>query len=151
MGCSPEFRTLVQGALYTGARYGELAKARVEHLDLEVGALWVDGKGRDSRARWIFLTEEGEAFFRALVAGRGKKETLFPHPNVDRKSTTMDRVEVEGRSRRCARQEGEVLRFLSERAAAPVSYEVITRTSATLTPGWWRNTTVIWPKRPSGT
>ena len=136
MGCSLEFRPIVQGALYTGARYGELAKARVEHLDLEVGALWVDGKGRDSRARWIFLTEEGEAFFRQLVAGRGKKETLFPHPNVDRKSTTMDRVEVEGRSRRCSRQEAEVLRLLSEREAVPVSYEVITST--------------LWPEAPNG-
>lgn len=39
MGCRLEFRPIVQGALYTGARYGELAKARVEPLDLEVGAL----------------------------------------------------------------------------------------------------------------
>ena len=91
---------------------------------------------RDSRARWIFLTEEGETYFRELVAGRGKKETLFPHPNVDRKSTTTDLVEVEGRSRRCSRQEAEVLRFLSERAAAPVSYEVITSN--------------LWPEIPNG-
>ena len=136
MGCSLEFRPIVQGALYTGARYGELAKARVEHLDLEVGALWVDGKGRDSRARWIFLTEEGEAFFRALVAGRGKKETLFPHPNVARKSTTTDRIEIEGRSRRCSRQEAEVLRLLSERSAAPVPYDVIT--------------SALWPEAQNG-
>ena len=126
MGCSLEFRPIVQGALYTGARYGELAKARVEHLDLEVGALWVDGKGRDSRPRWIFLTEEGEGFFRVLVAGRGKKETLFPHANVARKSTTVDRVEVAGHSRRCSRQEAEVLRLLSDRASGPVAYEEIT-------------------------
>jgi integrase len=136
MGCSLEFRPIVQGALYTGARYGELAKARVEHLDLEVGALWVDGKGRDSRPRWIFLTEEGEAFFRMLVAGRGKKETLFPHVNVARKSTTVDRVEVEGRSRRCSRQEAEVLRLLSDRASGPVAYEVITA--------------ALWPEIPNG-
>jgi integrase len=136
MGCSLEFRPIVQGALYTGARYGELAKARVEHLDLEVGALWVDGKGRDSRPRWIFLTEEGEAFFRMLVAGRGKEETLFPHVNVPRKSTTVDRVEVEGRSRRCSRQEAEVLRLLSDSASAPVAYEVIT--------------TALWPEIPNG-
>ena len=136
MGCSLEFRPIVQGALYTGARYGELAKARVEHLDLEVGALWVDGKGRDSRPRWIFLTEEGEAFFRMLVAGRGKKETLFPHVNVARKSTTVDRVEVEGRSRRCSRQEAEVLRLLSDRASAPVAYDVITA--------------ALWPEAPNG-
>ena len=136
MGCSLEFRPIVQGALYTGARYGELAKARVEHLDLEVGALWVDGKGRDSRPRWIFLTEEGEAFFRVLVAGRSKKETLFPHANVARKSTTVDRVEVEGRSRRCSRPEAEVLRLLSDRASAPVAYEVITA--------------ALWPEIPNG-
>jgi hypothetical protein len=96
----------------------------------------VDGKGRDSRARWIFLTEEGEAFFRALVAGRGKKETLFPHPNILRKSTTTHCVEAEGRSRRCSEQEAEVLRLLSERAAGPVPYEVITRT--------------LWPEVPNG-
>jgi hypothetical protein len=49
MGCSPEFRTLVQGALYTGAR-------------------------------WIFLTEEGEAFFRAVPAvfPAGRRSPAFP-------------------------------------------------------------------------
>ena len=45
-------------------------------------------------------------------------------------------MEVEGRSRRCSRQEAEVLRLLSERAAVPVSYEVITST--------------LWPEAPNG-
>ena len=43
---------------------------------------------------------------------------------------------VEGRSRWCSQQEAEVLRFLSERAAAPVSYEVFTSN--------------LWPEIPNG-
>ena len=42
--CTPAFRQLVCGALYTGARYGELTNAKVGDLDLETGALWWTGR-----------------------------------------------------------------------------------------------------------
>jgi len=86
--CDPELRILVSAALFTGARYGELIKAKVRDLNLENCSLWVDGKGRDTRERHIFLSEEGEGFFRELVKGRGKGELLFTRLSVQRKTGT---------------------------------------------------------------
>jgi len=84
--CNPELRLLVSAALFTGARYGELTKAMVKDFDPSNGSLRVDGKGKDSRIRHIFLSDEGLEFFKALVAGRGKGELLFTHHDIDRKA-----------------------------------------------------------------
>jgi integrase len=83
--CDPELRLLVSAALFTGARYGELIKAKVRDLDLAAGTLRVDGKGRDTRVRYVFLTEEGEVFFRKIVMGRAKGDLLFTRLNVERR------------------------------------------------------------------
>ncbi len=42
--------------------------------------VWVDGKGQDSRPRYIVLTEEGVEFFKELSKGRGRGELLFLRP-----------------------------------------------------------------------
>ena len=71
--CDHDFRRLVSGALLTGARYGELVSARVSDYSVR-GYLEVSGKtGR----RTIYLNEEGDAFFRSLVAGRPGDQPLF--------------------------------------------------------------------------
>jgi len=93
--CTPAFRQLVCGALYTGARYGELTNAKVGDLDLETGALWVDGKGRDSMPRWIFLTAEGEDFFREMATDRANGELLFIRHDVER-GTRKDLINANG-------------------------------------------------------
>jgi integrase len=68
------FRDLVRGALMTGARYGELAALRAG--DFQNGKITIrhskSGKPRD-----IVLTETGEAFFRALTAGRDGAALMF--------------------------------------------------------------------------
>jgi len=64
-----DFRALVQAALATGARYGELAALNVGDFNVDSGTLHVrtskSGHGRD-----IVLTDEGLKLFGALCAGR---------------------------------------------------------------------------------
>jgi integrase len=71
-----DFRPLVQAALETGARYGELCRLRVEDFNRDSGTLRIQlSKTGDSRH--IVLTEEGQAFFAELVAGRAGSEPMF--------------------------------------------------------------------------
>jgi len=75
-GSAPDFRRLVQAALQTGARYGELARLTVADFDADNGtvAIWVSKSGKP---RHIVLTGEGEAFFKQVTAGRAGDELIF--------------------------------------------------------------------------
>jgi integrase len=68
------FRDLVQGALQTGARYGELCALKVQ--DFERGKLAVH-RSKSGKPRHIVLTDEGIAFFTELTKGRGREEYIF--------------------------------------------------------------------------
>lgn len=74
----PNFRTLVKGALLTGARYGELRTARVR--DYVNGKLHI-ARSKSGRPRDVVLTEEGIAFFDALAVGRAGDAFLFTQAN----------------------------------------------------------------------
>ena len=74
--CKPDMRLLVQAALLTGARYGELCRFDVGDYQRDSGTLFV----RDSKSgkpRHIFLNDEGIGFFTQLTAGRSKSEPLL--------------------------------------------------------------------------
>lgn len=74
--CEPDFRSLVQGALLTGCRYGELCRLTVGDFLPEVGAVQVRAS-KGGSPREIFLSEEGAAFFESLTAGRPGRVRLF--------------------------------------------------------------------------
>jgi integrase len=84
-----EFRDLVQAALLTGCRYGELSRLDVEdfavirHGDVEVGQVHVR-KSKTGPARHVVLNAEGLNFFRALAAGRHGSDPMLPHPRGGR-------------------------------------------------------------------
>ncbi len=66
---------LVAGAYLTGARYGELAEARVSHFDLRTKTLRVNvGK---TGTRTVILQSSAAEFFNGLTEGRGSDEFLF--------------------------------------------------------------------------
>jgi integrase len=67
--CDPDFRQLVQAALETGARYGELTRLRVHDFNRDSGTLTIR-TSKTGKGRHIVLTEEGVAFFGQLCAGR---------------------------------------------------------------------------------
>jgi integrase len=78
--CDGEFRTLATAALFSGARYGELAIMRAGDLDLEAGTAWIR-PGKTDRGRHVYLTTEGKGFFRQAAAGKQSDQLLFWHPS----------------------------------------------------------------------
>jgi integrase len=64
-----DFRVLVQAALQTGARYGELVRLRVVDFNSDAGTLHIR-KTKTNKDRHIVLTDEGREFFSHLAAGR---------------------------------------------------------------------------------
>ncbi len=76
-GCESEaFAKLVKGALYTGARYGELAKIRVEHFNETDTNVFID-KSKNGKARHVYLNADAVAFFKGLTKGRNSTDYIF--------------------------------------------------------------------------
>lgn len=75
-GCEPDFRRLVQSALETGARYGELANLKVKDFNRDSGTLAVP-VSKTGKPRHIVLTEDGVKFFGQLCAGRSGNELML--------------------------------------------------------------------------
>ena len=77
-GCEDEsFCKLVKGALYTGARYGELTeKLLVEHFNKADANVFID-KSKNGEARHVYLNAEGLGFFKSITKGRNAKEHIF--------------------------------------------------------------------------
>jgi integrase len=71
-----DFRLLVQAALLTGCRYGELCRLKVGDFDNASATLFV-GQSKSGRSRRVYLTAEGQAFFRELVIGRKGTEPML--------------------------------------------------------------------------
>jgi integrase len=74
------FRLLVQAALQTGARYGELARLTVGDFNPDVGTVSIQ-QSKSGKARHIVLTDEGVKFFRRLCSGRGSAEIMLRKAN----------------------------------------------------------------------
>jgi integrase len=77
--CAPDFRALVQGALFTGGRYGELARVLVRDFSPEGGTLFVEfGKAKEGyKSRHIVLTKEAREWFASHVAGRSPNALMW--------------------------------------------------------------------------
>jgi integrase len=76
--CDPEFRPLVQAALQTGARYGELAALEVGDYNPDSGTVTVR-KSKTGKTRHVVLTDEGQSLFAQVTAGRATSERIFRH------------------------------------------------------------------------
>ena len=77
--CDPDFRNVVHAALITGARYGDIRKARVADYDHDNGTWLIpDPKSRGVRKpRHVQLTDDGREFFSSLTIGKTGTEYLF--------------------------------------------------------------------------
>ena len=75
-GCDPDFRLLVQAALETGARLGELVALQVHDFNPNTGTLAIR-TSKSGKARHVVLTEEGAAFFKQVCAGRPDHATML--------------------------------------------------------------------------
>jgi integrase len=75
-GCDAEFRPMVEAALQTGARYGELCRLQVQDFNPDTGTLAVL-QSKSGKPRHIVLTDEGLALFKQLSMGRSGSEPLI--------------------------------------------------------------------------
>jgi integrase len=75
-----DFRRLVQAALQTGARYGELAHLTVADFNPDTGTVGIR-ISKTGKPRHVVLTEEGAAFFKQICAGRDGVEPMFTKAN----------------------------------------------------------------------
>jgi Phage integrase family len=71
-----DFRSLVQAALQTGARFGELMRLEVHDFNRDSGTLAIR-RSKSGKPRHVVLTDEGVAFFKELCAGRDGSEMAF--------------------------------------------------------------------------
>src|SRR5262249_61437284 len=76
----PDFRRLVQGALQTGARYGELTRLQAHDFNRDTGTIAIR-VSKTGKPRHVVLTDEGAAFFRQVCAGRAGGELIFTKSN----------------------------------------------------------------------
>jgi len=72
----PDLRRLIEAALQTGARYGELTRLRASDFNRDVGTLTITDS-KSGRPRHIVLTEEGIDLFTGLTAGRGHNDIIL--------------------------------------------------------------------------
>ncbi len=72
----PEFRPLVQAALQTGCRLGELQRLQVADFNPHAGAVAIR-QSKSGKARHAILTDEGTSLFAQLCAGRRGDEPLL--------------------------------------------------------------------------
>jgi integrase len=80
--CDADFRAVVRAALESGARYGELIRARVGDFNPDAGTFGVP-KSKSAKARQIVLTPEGASFFKSHCAGRAGSQLLFRKADGD--------------------------------------------------------------------
>lgn len=74
--CGPDFRRLVQGALYTGCRYGELTRMEAADYNPDVGKVLVQ-TSKTGKPRHVTLNPEGQVFFAGITAGRAGDDLIF--------------------------------------------------------------------------
>jgi integrase len=74
--CDAEFRPLVQAALFTGCRFGELCRLQVIDFDPDARTVAIR-KSKTGKPRNIPLSDEGTAFFRRHCAGRAGNELIL--------------------------------------------------------------------------
>lgn len=76
--CAGDFRKLLNGALFTGCRYGELINLKVGDFNTDAGTVQVR-VSKGGKMRHVVLTDEAKSFFETVVAGRGGGQLIFTH------------------------------------------------------------------------
>jgi len=74
--CDPDFRALVRGALYTGMRYGDLARMNVGDYDPDAATV-VAHRPKSGKAYHVHLGDEAAAAFDQLTVGRKPRDLMF--------------------------------------------------------------------------
>lgn len=78
--CRPDLARLVLGALYTGCRAAELVSMRCEDVGRDGYGIYIHPL-KNYRPRFVFLPDEGMAWFLELVQGKMPKDYVFTRDN----------------------------------------------------------------------
>ena len=70
------FRPMVQAALLTGCRYGELANLKVSDFDAKSQTVIIR-TSKSGKARHVVLTDEGVSFFKTITNQKGSTINIF--------------------------------------------------------------------------
>ncbi len=74
--CVGAFRNLVSAALLTGCRYSELAALHAADFNADTGVVTVR-TSKAGKPRHVTLTDEGQALFSTLTAGKAPADAIF--------------------------------------------------------------------------
>ncbi len=110
-----DFRDIVKAALFTGCRYGELARLRAGDFNPDSGTVFV-GQSKSGKARHVVLTGEGQRFFETLTAGRGGDALML--------------AREDGQPWRASNQIRPMLEACKEASIADGSFHIIRHTAA---------------------
>jgi integrase len=77
----PAFRPLVQAALLTGCRYGEITAFRVADFDRVAGTVTVRS-AKSGKPRHVVLTEDGIGLFEVHIADKPSAALVFASSTV---------------------------------------------------------------------
>lgn len=78
--CNTDLRELVQAALFTGCRYGELARLTTSDFNQDAGTLTVR-ISKSGKPRHVILNDEGQTFFNHITIGRKSGDLIFVQSN----------------------------------------------------------------------
>lgn len=76
--CRPDLKALVLGGLYTGCRVTELDRLLVRDVATKVFGIYVSSP-KGGTPRFVFLPDEGMAFFLSITKGRSPDDYAFVH------------------------------------------------------------------------
>ncbi|MGD0465390.1 MAG: tyrosine-type recombinase/integrase [Gammaproteobacteria bacterium] len=74
--CQIDLRNLVKGALYSGCRYGELAKLQVKDISITQASVYIQ-PSKSNKGRHVPLTVEGLSLFKSLIIGKLGDQYVF--------------------------------------------------------------------------
>jgi integrase len=97
-GCDPDFRLLVQAALETGCRFGELARLETRDFNRDAGTIHIR-QSKSGKARHTVLANDGIRLFERLVTGRSGGDLIFQNNGQPWKTTQRPMAEACKRAR----------------------------------------------------
>lgn len=84
--CDQDFRPVMQAAMFTGCRYGEIIKMRVQDYNPDIGSIYIP-ETKTGKPRHVTLDQNGQAFFEYASMGKIGSALIFTKTSTDGSQT----------------------------------------------------------------
>lgn len=74
--CEKDLRLIVQAALFSGCRYGEICRLVAADYRADTGTLYIR-ISKNGQSRHVVLTDEGRKFFEGVIKGKTASDRMF--------------------------------------------------------------------------